>query len=339
MLPNTAAALTQGAHTVTVTAFDAAGNSEVSLTRNFSVFIGTTPVANALSSGVGPNVNVTFAWAAVTGATSYALEIDDDSAFGSPIALSPVTVATLSRIVSLPFGTYYWRVKPSTEGALTVAGRKLVVSNLPPVPVIGVQPFAPDAIIGTNEVASASVSWTAIPAAPPHVSSVSYEMQVAPTAAFVPAQTTTFTTSATNQSLSTITGDGLKHVRVRAVYTLPSSDKVFGAYTMVRTYTLDTVAPAIATLNLPVANAIVTTRTPVLSWSAVPTATRYVIEIDDDSNFATPNIALSSTAATVTVPNGLALTNGTYYWRVTAFDAAGNAGTPTTGRKIVVNAP
>jgi hypothetical protein len=338
MLPNTAAALTQGAHTVTVTAYDAAGNSEISLTRNFSVFIGTTPVANALSSGAGPNVNVTFAWAAVTGATSYALEIDDDSAFGSPIALSPETVTTLSRSLSLPFGTYYWRVKPSTEGALTVAGRKLIVSNVPPVPPIAIQPFAPDGIIGTNEVASASVSWTTIPA-PPHVSSVSYEVQVAPTAAFVPAQTTTFTTSTTNQSLSTITGDGLKHVRVRAVYTLPSSDKVFGLYTVVRTYTLDTTAPLPTTLTAPIANAIVTTRTPVFLWSAVPTATRYVIEIDDDNTFATPNITLKSTATTVTVPNGLALTNGTYYWRVTAFDAAGNAGTPTTGRKIVVNVP
>ena len=340
-LPNTATARAQGAHTVTVKAIDLAGNETTSATRNFNVFVGTTPLFGEVKSGAVAPVNVTFNWATVFGATIYQLQIFTDAALTIPFG-SPITVAApiLTKAVLLPFGTYYWRVKPSTEATITVAGRKLIVSNIPPTPVIAVQPFTPDAIIGTTEVASAAVSWSAIPAAPAHVALVSYEVQVAPTAAFVPAQTTTFTTSSTSQSLSTITGNGVKHVRVRAVYNLPSGDVVNGAYTAVKTYTLDTVAPTPApNLTTPINTAVLGTRTPAFVWGAVATTTRYKVEIDVTNSFSTPIITLNSATTTVTVPTGLALSNGTYYWRVTPYDVAGNVGTPSATRTFVVNAP
>ena len=60
-----------------------------------------------------------FEWTAVTGADSYALEVDDDPAFGSPALVEPgITETTFTPSSDLASNTtYYWRVT-----ALNVCG-------------------------------------------------------------------------------------------------------------------------------------------------------------------------------------------------------------------------
>jgi len=60
-----------------------------------------------------------------------------------------------------------------------------------------------------------------------------------------------------------------------------------------------------------------------LSWNASPTATLYLIQVDDDSDFSSPMIDGSSAETSMDITG---LTVGTtYYWRVMASNSAGNS--------------
>jgi hypothetical protein len=59
---------------------------------------------------------------------------------------------------------------------------------------------------------------------------------------------------------------------------------------------------------------VVTSGTPILSWSRVIWAASYEIQLDDSSDFDSPiTYTTSGTSLTLPAPG---LPNGTYYWRV-----------------------
>ena len=66
----------------------------------------------------------------------------------------------------------------------------------------------------------------------------------------------------------------------------------------------------------------ISTVTPILSWSAVPEASYYIIEISKDPNFGTLDIPSATRFVTSYTPPALGgLKYGvTYYWRVTAYN-------------------
>lgn len=61
---------------------------------------------------------ISFGWQAVADATQYRLQVDDDLAFGSPIADLVVTTGRVA--TDLPDGSYYWRVQ--AQGSLWSSG-------------------------------------------------------------------------------------------------------------------------------------------------------------------------------------------------------------------------
>jgi len=78
-------------------------------------------------------------------------------------------------------------------------------------------------------------------------------------------------------------------------------------------------------LLLPVNNSLVTNYTPTLDWSdATPLADHYQIQINDNNNFSPPTIDQTATPSTFT-PGAPLNPATTYYWRVRAFDAIGQA--------------
>jgi hypothetical protein len=79
------------------------------------------------------------------------------------------------------------------------------------------------------------------------------------------------------------------------------------------------VPPASAALLAPAD--LAATSTPVLSWSSVSGATRYDVQIDDDSAFSSPEFVVKTTNLR-TVPTKT-LAGGTQYWRVRALDSSG----------------
>jgi hypothetical protein len=66
--------------------------------------------------------------------------------------------------------------------------------------------------------------------------------------------------------------------------------------------------------------------TPTLSWSEPSGVQEYTLQIDDSPDFDSPVLTKSDlTTNSYTLTEAEALSDGVYYWRVRAYDAAGNA--------------
>ena len=75
-------------------------------------------------------------------------------------------------------------------------------------------------------------------------------------------------------------------------------------------------------------------------WSTVAGANQYVIEVASDPGFTTMIVdQVVVTATSYTIPNSIALANGTYYWRISTRDAAGNTGPTSSHRSFTIAVP
>jgi CSLREA domain-containing protein len=82
-----------------------------------------------------------------------------------------------------------------------------------------------------------------------------------------------------------------------------------------------------------------TTATPTLTWTRVPQASGYEIQVDNNADFSSPaysNASLPATAFSVTTS---ALADGTYYWRVRGRNANGIPGAWSYVDSFIVDAP
>jgi fibronectin type 3 domain-containing protein len=81
--------------------------------------------------------------------------------------------------------------------------------------------------------------------------------------------------------------------------------------------------PATPALSSPADASLTTDLTPTFDWSDVSGATSYTIQVDNNSDFSSPEITNSPTVSTYTPAVDLAA--GTYYWRVLATNAGGSS--------------
>jgi len=89
------------------------------------------PVLNDISNPDGDG-NYTVSWSAVSGATSYTMEEDDNAAFSSPTTVYSGS-GTSESITGKDLGTYYYRVKASNEfGSTDWSNTKSVVVDVEP---------------------------------------------------------------------------------------------------------------------------------------------------------------------------------------------------------------
>jgi hypothetical protein len=80
------------------------------------------------------------------------------------------------------------------------------------------------------------------------------------------------------------------------------------------------------TLDYPVLNRYIT-HTPTLTWTLITWATAYQIQIDDNANFSSPIYTSAlDTSGTLSHTVQVPLPNGTWYWRIRAFNSAGAPG-------------
>jgi hypothetical protein len=322
-------ALPQGMYFWRVQAVDAAGNvSGESAARTFTVFIGTAPANGVFTADTTP----TFTWAAVTGATGYTLQVDDDTDFSADLVLnSSLGAGVVSFTPSTPLGSgiYYWRVLVAGETPVSTVYRTLFIG-------LGVAPAAPALVSPTNAAllndSTPTFGWTAV-TPPAGVMLTDYELQVANNSTFT-VGVLTFTSPTPSFTPGSPLSEGAHYWHVRARFDSASP----GVWSAVRSFTVDTIAPAAPTLTAPVDTAVITnTRTPILTWSPVATAKRYLVEVSTDAGFTAlvVNQAVVTTTS-YTIPKAIALADGQYYWRISAVDGAGNTGFSSPPRTFVI---
>jgi hypothetical protein len=266
----------------------------------------------------------TFEWGPVTDATSYQIQVANDSGF-TDIFLSDNAVATTNWTPGTALtdsATYYWRVAAlntiGTQGAWSET-RTLTVDIL-------AAPTLTSPTDGfTVTTGTPTFEWGAV------TDATDYQIQVANDSGFTDIVFTDTDVSTSHTSSTALTDGNTYYWRVAARNTYGTP----GAWSVTRTLTVGIlVAP---TLTLPDNGSTDGTGgTPTFTWGAVTGATDYQIQVASDSGFA--SIVYTDTTATTSCTPGTALTGGsiTYYWRVAARNTYGTLGAWSTTWTVIV---
>jgi hypothetical protein len=263
----------------------------------------------------------------------------------------------------LPQGMYFWRVYRQGEDVSHLEGYPFYV-----VPTIGEATAMPEypyngMSLGVSDIENGLyVQWKKLTVAPTPVAfSNSYILELSTSSTFATLVDFRIVIGGAPSESAAMLWDDIPvldgktyYWRVRGIFGAtaeelgPNPDindfleldagPVGGVYT----FKVDLTVPGTPTQNLPIANALVTTRTPTFTWGAATgTPTRYRVEISQDAAFTTLlwTSSVNAPAVTLTLPAYQSLANGAYYWRVVAIDLADNESVPSVGRRLIIAAP
>lgn len=274
----------------------ASGNSENGSARTAT----GAPVATA-ATNLG-STSFTANWNAVTGATSYRLDISTSSDFSSFVAgFENVEVLSTAYVVSglQPNVYYYYRVR-AHNGNPSLNSNIITVTLVPGAPIA----YAATDILSTSFTAN----WQAISIAS------RYFLQVSTNMAF---ENIGMTSPITNSSVVTgLTGNTTYYYRVRAYNDL-SGQSEFSNIIEVKTLLAAPVATAATNIS---------TTSFTANWNALTGAVDYRLDVSTFSDFRSflpgfDNLTVSGTSASVSgFPN-----RGTVYYRVRAVNALGTS--------------
>ncbi len=267
---------------------------------------GLTPASGSASS------TPTLGWARVADAAKYDVQVDDDSAFGSP-AFTVSTVNTRAVVdVALPARTHWWRVRsvnatgvPSAWSTASFAAAAVDVPQ--PVSPLGGEIQPPDQV--------PLLTWQGVPGA------ATYTVQVDETDDFV-----TPLSSVETRVTSSVAGPlpvGAYFWRVKASLGagVDSEWSTATPFTMAR-------LPAV-TVTGPVDDPDQPVTDVVLTWAPLTGAAYYELQVSTDRDFNTLADPRNGTVGAVTKVFGtryspkVTYDNNQYYWRVRAVDTNG----------------
>jgi hypothetical protein len=286
---------------------------------------GALPTPALLDPGAGASVEAlpAFAWAPVAGAETYDFQLSADRNFNSPVLgrgegsfSTRNTRATVKK--TLPNGTYWWRVRAVSKSGDTSAWTQprsfkknwtAAPSSLSPAPGF---PF-------TFPTGPIKLNWSPVPYAASYLFSLASDPALA---SIVENSGKPVETWATNYVPTfTLLPSGTYYWNVVPL----DSQGNRGAPSTVASFAWSW--PSQTTLRVDDLMAAPEMFDPQFSWDPVAGATRYEVEVNSSIDFATGSKVCCSqtTISTSLAPTGVFRDN-TYYWRVRALDAAGNAG-------------
>lgn len=271
------------------------------------------------SSGV--NRRPVFSWSSSTSATKYEIQISTDASFSTALITQFVTTTRFTPVNPLPLGTYYWRVRSQD------AAKNLSVFG--PVRVVHIGPMrAPANLRIISPAANPSFQWYAMTGA------LRYRLEISTVADFSTIHTTFITPNANTltRQLSSPLPQGQYFWRVS--YQLTAGNWTVPGYAW-----LFVVSPPMPnpTQYSPATGSTITTRSFLLRFYA-PNTTDYQIQIDNQSNFSSPELDVMAETSpgyygdyVVTQP----LARGTYYIRARGIHALGAVSTWSTTTSII----
>jgi nitrogen fixation protein FixH len=327
-----AEALTDATYYWRARVLDAAGNAgPYSASRSIVIDSIAPGVPTLLSPTDASTINDNtplFDWTTVADATAvtYELQIDDDPAFGSINIDKPTLTSsdyTLAAAEALADGVWYWRVQ-ATDAAGNASGFSAPFSftldaTAPPA-VANISP-ADGATVGP----SVALDWSN--SVDP--GGVTYEVEVDDALTFASPLVFTSAPAVSNDTTPALT-NGLYYWRARAVDAAGNTS----AWSTPTSFTVDGTPPPAVTLVSP-ADAALVDAAPLLTWNPITTETidTYKVWVDTTS----PPVTVVGTSDTNSFQLA-ALTDGTYYWMISAVDLAGNEGPPSAIRSFTVDA-
>ena len=248
----------------------------------------------------------TFSWEPVTGATRYKIQIySSPGGWSSPLYNATTLANTHQPNNKLTNGTYYWRVVPIDPGNRdgTPSGERSFTAGYNPVPTL-LEP-----VHLATPTFTPTFRWSAVRGAQ------YYLLQYTTDPSFNSAVTQIDTRNTSFTPTNALPNDVNTYWRVR-VHSGDSISDWSPSRTFIKKWYIKPV------LLTPV-NLYQHVRFPVFSWTPVPGASHYKVEISQSIGFGII-YDQGITANTFYTPNNW--TSGTYYWRVTPYDGNNNSG-------------
>ncbi|MBM4165522.1 MAG: T9SS type A sorting domain-containing protein [Ignavibacteria bacterium] len=290
------------------------GNNGTILRTQSSVFPPDTPSLlspenNATNQSITPLVN----WNAVTGATSYRLQVAKDSLFANVVTDKSNIQGTLFELSSLnSFTKYFWRVRAkNNEGVSEFSDtwnfttRQVAVPSVPTL-------ISPENGAVNQEI-TLIATWNASDSA------IVYRLQVAKDSLFETIVVDISEIENTSKEIGPLSSNTKYFWRVSAQNVGGSSE-----FSEKWNFTTKFIAPSNApTLVSPENNATEISTKVVLVWNYSQGADNYGVQVATDSLFE--NLIVNDSTVTDTTKKVTLASLTTYYWRVDARNAGGNS--------------
>ncbi|MDP1676629.1 MAG: putative collagen-binding domain-containing protein, partial [Bacteroidota bacterium] len=291
-----------------------AGQSPFSTVWTYTTSI-TPPNAPLLSSpndnATGQPVNIQFSWYSVSNATSYRLQLSQDSIFTNLIHdQNSITDTTLQISPLNNLSKYFWRVSSSNSGGSSS------FSSIRRLTTIAPAPMAPQLVSPTNGATNQMIVFTF--RWNKSLNASSYRIQVSQDSSFTTIVMEDSILTDTNKVSSSLLYSANYFWRVRAAGVGGTS-----AYSTVWSFTTGTI-PTVPTLLSPLNNGLNLSTSQTLKWNTASNATSYHVQISTDSLFATSFVndsTLIDTSRAIVSLN----TNTTYFWRVRSQNSVGKS--------------
>jgi hypothetical protein len=292
----------------------------------------TAPVPLDPGNGASFQAIPPFAWSPVPGADQYQFQVAADQNFNSPVLgqgegnfTTKNTRATLKK--TLPNGHYWWRIRATTkkgEASPWSSPRSFIKAwtAVPSsqTPAAG-YPF-------TFPLAPIGLAWAPVPYAASYMFSLASDPALANV---VVNNGQPLQTWATNYSPDfNLLPSGTYYWNVVPL----DSEGNRGTPSPVSSFSWSW--PSTTTLHVTDLMSADEMFDPQFSWDPVPGATKYEVEVNSSVDFAPGSKVCCAqlTTSTSLAPN-VVFRDNTYYWRVRALDAAGNAGVWNRGPDFV----
>lgn len=310
--------LADGVSSWSVRSFDAAGNYSSSASRSLTVDTAPPTVVSLDSPTDGEmktSTSVTFTWNAtsdgLTGVKGYQLTYSNSSS-----GLNRVSVAGTSHAVSLPDASVtVWKVRAYDRAGNTNNASSSRIVSVDTTQIIPTLHSPADATLVAN--ASPIFSWSS------HIGASKYAVEILSNSVVV-RFTTNIGTAQTNASFPAL-GNAVYTWRVKAFKTITT----WQSWQTASAFTVDTIAPSVPAPTAPSTLEFTNVNSVQLVWNAS----------SDANGIQGYEVILNGTPFPVGGTSYAAgsLSLGTNTWAVRAQDNAGNWGSASAVRKIVVD--
>jgi len=292
----------------------------------------TAPVPLDPGNGASFQAIPPFAWSPVPGADQYQFQVAADQNFNSPVLgqgegnfVTKNTRATLKK--TLPNGRYWWRVRATTKKGDAspwsnprsfIKAWTAVPSSQTPAPGY---PF-------TFPLAPIGLGWAPVPYAASYMFSLASDPAIANV---VINNGQPLQTWATNYSPDfNLLPSGTYYWNVVPL----DSEGNRGTPSPVSSFSWSW--PSTTTLHVTDLMSADEMFDPQFSWDPVPGATKYEVEVNSSVDFAPGSkVCCSQLTTSTSLAPTVVFRDNTYYWRVRALDAAGNAGVWNRGPDFI----
>ena len=266
-----------------------------------------------------------FVWAGVFGGSTYEIQVDDQPDFSSPLLDQILAETSLAPGLPIGQGIYYWRVRANSR-----SGRQgnwsetwQFVISIPPVPPSLLQP--PDQSVNTSPT-PLTFLWTSVQNA------ASYQIQIDDNADFSsPLEDTPV--PGTQYSSASALERGIFGWRVRALNSLNQP----GDWSQTWIFTISITPGSLQLIEPANGSKLETTTTPNFNWHTVNNAVEYEIQVDDNPDFSSPQYDARQVESSF--PIQAPLSQGSYSWRVRAFNEDERSGDWSETWNFIISIP